>query len=191
VNSGSPLCSPRGLAPDRNRIRCGRVMRRASPRMEMVGWRARSFHRAEGRLRWHPGVGSQLRSRRPSPTAARWRGGRRRRAMRGHRGEAGAGCGSRSTGGCRPRTGSTGTWVRPQIPGFSPGGLGPHLTASGFPSGLSSGFPFAQPGSSPSSAFLRFPFAWRSPVRSLRPSLSGSVPRRFPPGSLPLEQPSR
>ena len=50
------------------------------------------------------------------------------------------------------------------------------------PSGLSSGFPFAHPGSSPSSAFLRFPFARRSPVRSLRPSLSGSVPRRFPSG---------
>ena len=86
---------------------------------------------------------------------------------------------------------STGTWVRPQIPGFSPGGLGPHLTASGFPSGLSSGFPFAHPGSSPSPAFLRFPFVRRSPVRSLRPSLSGSVPRRFPSGSFPLEQPSR
>ena len=49
------------------------------------------------------------------------------------------------------------------------------------PGGLSSGFPFAHPGSSPSSAF-RFPFAWRSQVPSLRPSLSGSVPRRFPSG---------
>jgi hypothetical protein len=80
----------------------------------------------------------------------------------------------------------TGTWVRPQIPGFSPGGLGPHLTASGFPSGLSSGFPFAHPGSSPSSAFLWFPFVRRSPVRSLRPSLSGSVPVGFPPVPFPL-----
>jgi len=61
----------------------------------------------------------------------------------------------------------TGIWVRPQIPGLSPGGLGPHLTSSGFPSGLSSGFPFAHPGSSPSSAVLRFPF---------RPAFSGSVP---------------
>ena len=51
-----------------------------------------------------------------------------------------------------------------------------------FPSGLSSGFPFAQLGSSPSSAFFRFPFVWRSPVPSLRPSLSGSVPLRFPSG---------
>ena len=61
----------------------------------------------------------------------------------------------------------TGIWVRPQIPGLSPGGLGPQLTSSGFPSGLSSGFPFAHPGSSPSSAVLRFPF---------RPAFSGSVP---------------
>jgi hypothetical protein len=30
--------------------------------------------------------------------------------------------------------------ARPQIPGFSPGGSGPHLTASGSPGGLSSGF---------------------------------------------------
>jgi len=60
-----------------------------------------------------------------------------------------------------------------------------------FPCGLSSGFPFAHPGSSPSSAVLRLPNARRSPVPSLRPSLSGSVPVGFPPGSLPLEQPSR
>jgi len=68
---------------------------------------------------------------------------------------------------CRNSTGSTSRWVRPQIPGFSPGGLGPHLTASGFPSGLSSGFPFAHPG--------LFPFVRLPPV-SLRPALSGSVP---------------
>ena len=54
--------------------------------------------------------------------------------------------------------------VRPQIPGVSPGGSGPHLTSSGFPCGLSSGFPFARrvlplrPPSSgfPSSGVLRF-----------------------------------
>jgi hypothetical protein len=63
--------------------------------------------------------------------------------------------------------GSAGTWVRPQIPGFSPGGLGPHLPACGFPSGLSSGFPFAHPG--------LLPFA-RRPLVSLRPAFSGSVP---------------
>jgi len=65
------------------------------------------------------------------------------------------------------RPAAPGTGVRPQIPGFSPGGLGPHLTASGFPSGLSSGFPFAHPG--------LFPFVRLPPV-SLRPALSGSVP---------------
>ena len=67
---------------------------------------------------------------------------------------------------CRNSAGSTGTGVRPQIPGFSPGGLGPHLTASGFPSGLSSGFPL------PTRAL---PFVRLPPV-SLRPALSGSVP---------------
>jgi hypothetical protein len=60
--------------------------------------------------------------------------------------------------------------VRPRIPGFSPGGLGPHLTSSGSPRGLSSGFPFARrvlprrPPSSgfPSSGVLRFvPFGRR------------------------------
>ena len=75
--------------------------------------------------------------------------------------------------------------VRPQIPGFSPGGLGPHLTSSGSPRGLSSGFPFAR-----RVLPLRPPF----PV-SLRPAFSGSFPSavarfRFPfgvpPGSLPL-----
>ena len=53
-----------------------------------------------------------------------------------------------------------------------------------FPSGLSSGFPFAQLGSSPSPACFRFPFVRRSPAPSLRPSLSGFVPLRFPSGSL-------
>jgi len=51
-----------------------------------------------------------------------------------------------------------------------------------FPCGLSSGFPFAHPGSSPSSAVPWLPLVRRPPVRSLRPSLSGSVPRRFPSG---------
>ena len=72
-------------------------------------------------------------------------------------------------------------WVRPQIPGLSPGGLGPHLTSSGFPCGLSSGFPVARRVLSPSSAFLWFPVVRRSPVRSLRP-LPGSGSPRFPSG---------
>ena len=75
--------------------------------------------------------------------------------------------------------------VRPRMPGFSPGGLGPHLASSGSPRGLSSGFPFARrvlplrPPSSgfPSSGVLRF-------VPSPLPGF------RFPfgvlPGSLPL-----
>ena len=44
-------------------------------------------------------------------------------------------------------------------------------------------FPGCPPGSSPSSAFLWFPFVWRSPVRSLRPlpgSGSPSVSLRVP-----------
>jgi deazaflavin-dependent oxidoreductase (nitroreductase family) len=81
--------------------------------------------------------------------------------------------------------------VRPRIPGFSPGGLGPHLTSSGSPRGLSSGFPFARrvlprrPPSSgfPSSGVLRFvPFG-------RRPG-SGS-PFGVPPGSPSLGQSSR
>ena len=72
-------------------------------------------------------------------------------------------------------------WVRPQIPGLSPGGLGPHRTASGFPCGLSSGFPVARrvlplrPPSSgfPSSGVLRFVPFGRCPV---------PVPPRFPSG---------
>jgi hypothetical protein len=79
--------------------------------------------------------------------------------------------------------------VRPRIPGFSPGGLGPHLTSSGFPGGLSSGFPFARRVLPPSPAFLWFPFVRRSPVRSLRPlpgSGSPSVSLRAP---FPLSNP--
>jgi hypothetical protein len=49
-----------------------------------------------------------------------------------------------------------------------------------FPCGLSSGFPFAHPGSSPSFAVPWLPLVRRPPVRSLRPSLSGSVPLRVP-----------
>ena len=71
--------------------------------------------------------------------------------------------------------------VRPQIPGLSPGGLGPHLTSSGFPCGLSSGFPVARrvlplrpPFSGfPSSGVLRFVPFGRCPV---------PVPPRFPSG---------
>ena len=74
--------------------------------------------------------------------------------------------------------------VRPRIPGFSPGGLGPHLTSSGFPCGLSSGFPFAR---------RVLPFARLLPV-SLRPAFSGSSPRplpgfRFPFGVPPVSLP--
>ena len=73
--------------------------------------------------------------------------------------------------------------VRPQIPGFSPGGLGPHLTSSGSPCGLSSGFPFARrvlplrPPSSgfPSSGVLRFVPFGRCPG-SGSPSVSLRVP---------------
>ena len=73
--------------------------------------------------------------------------------------------------------------VRPQIPGLSPGGLGPHLTSSGFPCGLSSGFPFARrvpPRRPPSSGFppsgvLRF-----VSLRPLPGSGSPSVSLRVP-----------
>lgn len=41
-------------------------------------------------------------------------------------------------------------------------------------------FPVCPVGSFPSSASFRFPSGRRSPVQSLRPPLSGSVPRRFP-----------
>jgi hypothetical protein len=73
--------------------------------------------------------------------------------------------------------------VRPRIPGFSPGGLGPHLTSSGSPRGLSSGFPFARrvlplrPPSSgfPSSGVPRFVPFGRCPG-SGSPSVSLRVP---------------
>ena len=76
--------------------------------------------------------------------------------------------------------------VRPQIPGLSPGGLGPHLTSSGFPPRAFLRFPVCPPGPSPSSAFFWFPFVRRSPVCSLRPLLGFRFPFGFPPGSLPL-----
>ncbi len=72
--------------------------------------------------------------------------------------------------------------VRPQFPGLSPGGLGPHLTSSGFPLQAFLRFPVCPPGPPlrppssgfPSSGFLRFVPFGRCP---------GSGP---PPGSLPL-----
>ena len=67
----------------------------------------------------------------------------------------------------------------PGSPGSHPGGLGPHLTSSGFPCGLSSGFPFARR----VLPLRRLPFVRRSPVRSLRPlpgSGSPSVSLRVP-----------
>ena len=76
--------------------------------------------------------------------------------------------------------------VRPQIPGLSPGGLGPHLTSSGFPLRAFLRFPVCPPGPSPSSAFSWFPFVRRSPVCSLRPLPGFRFPFGFPPGSLPL-----
>ena len=57
--------------------------------------------------------------------------------------------------------------MRPQIPGLSPGGLGPHHTSSGFPCGLSSGFPVAR-----RVLLLRPP--------SLRPAFSGCSLRPLP-----------
>jgi hypothetical protein len=81
--------------------------------------------------------------------------------------------------------GGTGDACGPKSPGFHPGGLGPHLTSSGFPGGLSSGFPFARRGSSPSPAFGWFPFVRRSSVCTLRPSPgSGSPSGSLPPGDL-------
>jgi hypothetical protein len=76
--------------------------------------------------------------------------------------------------------------VRPQIPGLSPGGSGPHLTSSGFPLRAFLRFPVCPPGPSPSSAFLWFPFVRRSPVCSLRPLPGFRFPFGFPPGCLPL-----
>ena len=71
--------------------------------------------------------------------------------------------------------------VRPRIPGFSPGGLGPHLTSSGSPAGfppvsrLPAGFfPLRPPSPGfPSSGVLRFVPFGRCPV---------PVPPRFPSG---------
>ena len=91
--------------------------------------------------------------------------------------------------------------VRPRIPGFSPGGLGPHLTSSGSPRGLSSGFPFARrvlPRRPPSPGFpssgvlrlfpsavarvpvplsvsLRVPFPWATFTIALPPRGSAGV----------------
>ena len=81
--------------------------------------------------------------------------------------------------------------VRPRIPGFSPGGLGPHHTSSGSPRGLSSGFPFARrvlprrPPSSgfPSSGVLRFVPFGRCP--------GSGFPFRCPSGFPSLGQSSR
>jgi hypothetical protein len=75
--------------------------------------------------------------------------------------------------------------VRPQIPGLSPGGLGPHLTSSGSPAG----FPPVSRLPAGSLPFVRLLLV------SLRPAFSGLVPSAvarfrfpfgFPPGSLPL-----
>ena len=60
--------------------------------------------------------------------------------------------------------------MRPQIPGLSPGGLGPHHTSSGFPAG----FP---PVSRLPAGF--FPFV-RLPLVSLRPAFSGCSLRPLP-----------
>jgi len=71
----------------------------------------------------------------------------------------------------------------PGSPGSHPGGLGPHLTSSGFPRRAFLRFPVCPPGSPPSPAFGWFPVVRRSPVRSLRPlpgSGSGSVSLRVP-----------
>ena len=79
--------------------------------------------------------------------------------------------------------------VRPQIPGLSPGGLGPHLASSGSRPGFLpvSRLPArARPLRPPSSVSL----VRRSLVRPLRPPLSGPVPRRFPSRFPFLEQPS-
>jgi hypothetical protein len=83
--------------------------------------------------------------------------------------------------------------VRPQIPGFSPGGLGPYIASSGSPGGLSSGFPFARrvrPLRPPSSGFpssgvlrlfpsararFRFPFGFPLGVPVPVSNLYGSV----------------
>ena len=151
--------------------------------------------RPERRLREQPWLPSQLRLRSAD------RGGAQGRRSRG-----GQRLGARLTDGrarrkasgrrCEVRADPPGLCqrcrkcMRPQIPGLSPGGLGPHHTSSGFPCGLSSGFPVARrvlplrPPSSgfPSSGVLRlFPSA----VARFRFSFG------FPPGSLSLGQTSR
>ena len=97
---------------------------------------------------------------------------------------------------CRNSAGRTGTWVRPQIPGFSPGGLGPHLTAAGSPAGFppvsrlpARALPLRPPCSGfPSPGVLRFrPFGRRCPVRFPSVSLRFPFPRAtftlaLPPG---------
>jgi len=70
--------------------------------------------------------------------------------------------------------------VRPQIPGLSPGGLGPHIMASGSPAG----FP---PVSRLPAGF--FPFA-RLPLVSRRPAFSGSSPSAVARVPVPLQFPS-
>jgi hypothetical protein len=70
--------------------------------------------------------------------------------------------------------------VRPQIPGLSPGGLGPHITASGSPAG----FP---PVSRLPAGF--FPFARLSLVFR-RPAFSGSSPSAVARVPVPLRFPS-
>ena len=72
--------------------------------------------------------------------------------------------------------------VRPRIPGFSPGGLGPHLTSLRFPPRAFLRFPVCPPGSPPSPAFLWFPVVRRSPVRPLRPLPGFRFPLRCPSG---------
>ena len=146
--------------------------------------------RADRRMRdqpWLPGVYCSLRS-------ADCRGRGRAAGECSGRGArlAGGRCARQEAGGglCAVRAGPPGfrrrhrRCVRPRIPGFSPGGLGPHLSSSGSPCGLSSGFPFARrvlplrppsPGF-PSSGVLRFVAFGRCPV----PVPLSGVPAGFP-----------
>ena len=146
--------------------------------------------RADRRMRdqpWLPGVNCSLRS-------ADCRGRGRAAGECSGRGArlAGGRCARQEAGGglCAVRAGPPGfrrrhrRCVRPRIPGFSPGGLGPHLSSSGSPRGLSSGFPFARrvlplrppsPGF-PSSGVLRFVAFGRCPV----PVPLSGVPAGFP-----------
>ena len=63
-------------------------------------------------------------------------------------------------------------------------GASPHVLR--FPPRAFLRFPVCPPGSSPSPAFLWFPFVRRSPVRPLRPLPGSGSPSGVPPGSLPL-----